>query len=167
MRLKDCTRTEFQACARYLLGISSRHISVVTRRFPASGQPLQPSSTHHPRAPRGRLTRDDILFAKSLACRLPLLLILCAQEFLSAARGATRCAQISCHSRRKYFFVFPLFSVSPFLTLSSLSSSPPPPPLRRLLSFAKGFSTLHFVSYYSLASSLPLSSLYPRMDDDF
>lgn len=33
-RLKGCTRTEFQACAQYLLGISSRHISVVTRRIP-------------------------------------------------------------------------------------------------------------------------------------
>lgn len=47
-RLKDCTRTEFQACAQYLLGISSRHISVVTRRIPA---PEQSPHRPYPRQP--------------------------------------------------------------------------------------------------------------------
>lgn len=89
-RLKGCTRTEFQACAQYLLGISSRHISVVTRRIPVPEQ-----SPHRPYPSPDRLTRDDILFAKSPACRLPLLLILCAQEFLAST---LRCATLRFHS---------------------------------------------------------------------
>ena len=41
-RLKGCAHTEFQACARYLLGISSRHISVVTRRILAHPRTISP-----------------------------------------------------------------------------------------------------------------------------
>lgn len=109
-RLKGCTHTEFQACARYLLGISSRHISVVTHR----ASPAKPPALVTPA--RGRLTRDDILFAKRTppaGCRF--LLILCAQEFLSVAR---RGAQISRRSEGV------LFRISPFRTLSYPFSSP-------------------------------------------
>lgn len=64
-RLKGCTDTEFQACARYLLGISSRHISVVTHR--KTNHILPPLRRFQPPRARARPldTRGDILFAKS------------------------------------------------------------------------------------------------------
>lgn len=80
----------------------------------ASRFPGQASSPRHPA--RGRLTRDDILFAKRTppaGCRF--LLILCAQEFLSVAR---RGAQISRRSEGV------LFRIPPFRTLFYPFSSP-------------------------------------------
>lgn len=122
-RLKGCTHTEFQACTRYLLGISSRHISVVTHR----ASPAKPPALVTPA--RGRLTRDDILFAKrTLPAGCRFLLILCAQEFLSVAR---RGAQISRRSEGGTFSYSPFshsflpffLSVKRFATLKLTSNS--------------------------------------------
>lgn len=97
-RLKGCTDTEFQACARYLLGISSRHISVVTHRktnhillLP----PPPPVGFNHRERARDRLTREAIFYLQralslslSARCRLrrAAALILYAQEFLVSQR---------------------------------------------------------------------------------
>lgn len=107
--LKGRAHTEFQACARYLLGISSRHISVVTHRIlahPRTTSPFPPSPVQHTTpVKRNRLTRSDILFAKSPDCKLPLLLILCAQEFLSSVWHVA--------ARRLDFIVLIIFPLPP------------------------------------------------------
>lgn len=89
-RLKGSTRVEFQACSRYLPGISSRYISA---RPPSvslfsSLPPLIPPASHPV-----RLSPERYFICKELVCRLPLLLILCAQEFLLGSAEISYCSR--------------------------------------------------------------------------
>jgi len=100
---------------RVVLTSNSKHApsiparNIVSSYFRRNASPTleQPPGRHRP-ARRDRLTRDDILFAKSPDCRLPLLLILCAQEFLSSVRHVAA-------RRPDFTALIILFSLSLFL----------------------------------------------------
>lgn len=119
-RLKGCTRTEFQACAQYLLGISSRHISVVTRRIPA---PEQSPHRPYPPPPRPLDTRRYFI------CKEPCLQVAASSYLvctgISRLDTALRDTQISqCSTFLLSFLAYLYFSFALLLPFLSLVSFP-------------------------------------------
>lgn len=170
-RLKGCTHTEFQACARYLLGISSRHISVVTRQIVPPSIPratLPPSQLLTPPSP-SRARARSLDARRYFICKEPCLQVAASSYLVCtgislrgtkrhgmARHGTTRHgtarhsaawrAAISCRSKGVLFRISLSFA-------SSLSFRP-----------SVRVSLLFIYPVVSLIFFLSVSLLHPRTD---